>query len=69
MGSPLIKVNGGGRIALTDDKVILELKVMESGQATLHAPHVPPAQVCKILQGLITDLMFASINQSETPKI
>lgn len=68
MSSPLVK-NGNGRIMLTDDKVVLELKVMESGQASLHAPLIPPAQVCKILQGLITDLMFASIQAKEEPNL
>lgn len=69
MGSPLVKVNGGGgRITLTDDRVVLELKVLESGQATLNAPHMPPSQVCKILTGLVIDLVFATMNQTEIPK-
>lgn len=64
MSSRLVK-NGIPRIEIPNDEPIIELKVMKSGQVYLQAPRVHPRDVCKLLNGVIVDLMFASFQKEE----
>ena len=67
MASRLVK--NGSPIELPNDDVIIELKIMRSGQIHLQAPMVHPRDVCKLLQGVAVDLMFSSFQPAEIPKI
>ncbi len=55
------------RIELPNDEVIVELRIMKSGQMHLQAPQVHPRDVCKLLHGVTVDLMFASFQKEEEP--
>lgn len=61
MSNPLVK--GNGAIVNPFAKKILSLEVLDDGTMNLHAPSVPPNTICKILTGLMIDLMFQAYSQ------
>jgi len=44
-------------------RVVLDLKADEFGNVTLYAPGVPVEGVVKIMIGLVTDLIFQSLEK------
>ena len=56
-------------LVLTDDVVIVELKVYQSGKIQLAAPGVHPKDVCKILHNLMLDVQYASLQPAEVTKV
>jgi hypothetical protein len=67
--SSLRMVKNGSGIELPNDTPIIELKIMSSGVIQLHAPQVHPKDVCKMLNNLVTELMFSSFQPAEVPRI
>jgi len=67
MSSRLIK--NGSQIEIPGDEVVVRLYIMKSGQIKLEAPTVHPKDVCKMLTNLSLDLMYASLQPVEIPKI
>ena len=59
--------NGNGVIVPDDSVPILELVIRQSG-VQLKSP-LPPNDVCKLLQNVALDVMFAALKKEETSKI
>lgn len=66
-GMGLVRDNDSGLI-LPEGDVILELTISKSG-VQLKAPNVPPNEVCKMLNGIATDVMFSALYNRENPDI
>jgi hypothetical protein len=62
-------VKNGSAIEVPGDEPIIELVIMRSGQMRIHAPMVHPRDVCKFLNNVATDLMFANFQPAEVSKI
>lgn len=62
-------VKQGSPIELPNDEVVVEIKIMASGKMILNAPRVHPRELCKMLSGIQYDLMYASFQPQEAPKI
>lgn len=62
-------VKSGSPIELPNDDVVVEIKVMMSGKMSISAPTMHPRDLCKLLAGIQYDLMYASLQPQEIPKI
>lgn len=60
MSSKLVKL--GSPIVNPNDHEVLKLVIMKSGSTSLHAPHIPPKDIAKLLMNLAVDIMFNSID-------
>ena len=56
MSSKLLKEQG--RVELPHEEVILQLTITKIGIIKLHAPQIHPKDSCKLLSGIIQDIMF-----------
>ena len=68
MSVKLIK-QSGNLIEFPNDEVLIDLKVYKSGKIQLSAPNMPPQDVCKFLNNISIDVMFAALTQNQSPKI
>ena len=59
--------NGNGVLVPDDSVPLLELVVRQSG-VQLKSP-LPPNEVCKLLQNISVEVMFAAFKQAEASKI
>lgn len=66
MSNRLVK-NGSGLVVAGADDVMLNLVVTRGG-VQLKSP-LPPADVCKLLNNIAIDVMFANFQQKEVSKI
>ena len=66
MSNRLVK-NGMGLVSSVVDDVMLSLVVTRGG-VQLKSP-LPPADVCKLLNNIATDVMFANFQPKEVSKI
>lgn len=66
--SKLIK-QPGHLLELPNDRVLIDIKVFESGKIQLQAPLVDPAYVCKMLGNIIVDVTYAALKPVEVPRI
>lgn len=62
-------LKSGSPIELPNDDVVLEIKVQASGKMSIYAPTMHPRELCKLLAGIQYDLMYASLQSQEIPKI
>jgi len=67
MSSRLIR--NGSPLSIVGDEVVANIRVLKSGQIQVEAPTVPPQILCKMLFNVIMDLMYASLQPAEIPKI
>lgn len=67
MSSKLIK--SGSSLEVVGDEIVASIRILRSGQIQLEAPTVPPMQLCKMLNNLIFDVMYASLQPAEVQRI
>lgn len=67
-GMSMVRSNDSGIVLPDDNESLLELVVTKSG-VQLKAPRIAPQDVCKILQGIAVDVMFANFQKEDTSKI